>query len=63
MNYRNNISAISNMSRFIIENTYDDTGTKKRYKNWIYVTYEDDDGDVYEGWINNIYVNRIEKSK
>ena len=47
----------------IVEVQYNDTGDKKRDKNWIYVTYEDDDGDVYEGWINNIYVNRIEKSK
>lgn len=47
----------------IVEVQYQDSGSKKRYKNWIYVTYEDDDGDVYEGWINSIYVNRIDNNK
>ncbi|MBC2455650.1 hypothetical protein [Clostridium beijerinckii] len=47
----------------IVEVQYNDTGDKKRYKNWMYVTYEDEEGNIYEGWINNIYINRIDSSR
>lgn len=44
----------------IVEVKINDEGKKIRYKNWIYVKYEDDDGNMYEGWLNNAYTKRIE---
>ena len=45
----------------IVEVQFTEDGRKMRYKNWIYVKYEDSEGNIYEGWINNVYTNRIDK--
>lgn len=43
----------------VVEIVFNDNNMKKRYKNWIYVDYTDAEGNLYRGWINNMYTKRI----
>ena len=48
----NNIIKVENFKEKKILN-------KRRFKNCLYVEYEDENGKVYKGWVNNIYTSKL----
>lgn len=60
-NHFMNSSAIVELNnRDVINLLYDENkNSKKRFKNWLYVEYVNKDDEVYRGWVNNIYTEKI----